>query len=142
MRLLEKYHRPYWNEVTDHLRNLQEQGPVLHLGIHSFTPVFEGRERTTELGLLFDPSRPRETELCQRWREEIQGLAPGFKVHFNRPYRGTGNGLITAFRENFSKRLYAGIEVEINQGLLQTPSHFQAWGDLLEISLRNVLKIV
>ena len=33
---------------------------VLHVAVHSFTPVLHGERRNADVGLLYDPARPRE----------------------------------------------------------------------------------
>jgi predicted N-formylglutamate amidohydrolase len=37
--------------------------PVLHLSIHSFTPIWSGVERKVDIGILFDPDNKSEAEL-------------------------------------------------------------------------------
>lgn len=87
---------------------------IVHLGIHSFTPELNGKVRNTDIGILYDPSRPKECELAQVIKAEIKRLHPEMKVRFNYPYKGTSDGLTTTLRKKFGVR-YAGIEIEINQ---------------------------
>lgn len=88
---------------------------VLHLSIHSFAPVLDGRIRRTDIGLLFDPRRNREREFCTRWRDGIRKSNPGLSVHFNLPYRGSMDGLTSAMRKRWREDAYLGIELEVNQ---------------------------
>lgn len=87
---------------------------IVHLGIHSFTPVLNGKKRNTDIGILYDPSRPAECKLAQVIKDEIKRLYPQMKVRFNYPYKGTSDGLTTTLRKKFGPR-YAGLEIEINQ---------------------------
>ena len=87
---------------------------IVHLGIHSFTPVLNGKKRNTDIGILYDPSRPAERKLAQVIKAEINRLHPEMKVRFNYPYKGTSDGLTTALRKKIGPR-YAGLEIEINQ---------------------------
>ena len=87
---------------------------IVHLGIHSFTPVLNGKKRNTDIGILYDPSRPAEHKLAQIIKAEINRLHPEMKVRFNYPYKGTSDGLTTTLRKKFGPR-YAGLEIEINQ---------------------------
>lgn len=89
---------------------------MIHVGVHSFVPVLHGQRRKTEIGLLFDPARTAEAEFCWRVKRSLKKELDR-AVHFNLPYRGTGNGLVTELRKEFSKQ-YLGIELEINQRLL------------------------
>ena len=86
----------------------------VHLGIHSFTPTLNGKVRNTDIGILYDPSCPKECELAQVIKAEIKRLYPAMKVRFNYPYKGTSDGLTTTLRKKFGQR-YVGIEIEINQ---------------------------
>ena len=87
---------------------------VVHLGIHSFTPELNGKVRNTDIGILYDPSRPQECAYARVIKDEIKRLHPEMKVRFNYPYKGTSDGLTTTLRKKFGTQ-YAGIEIEINQ---------------------------
>ena len=87
---------------------------IVHLGIHSFTPVLNGKPRNTDIGILYDPMRPQERAYANVIKDEIKRLYPHMKVRFNYPYKGTSDGLTTSLRKKFGPR-YVGIEIEINQ---------------------------
>ena len=87
---------------------------IVHLGIHSFTPVLNGKPRNTDIGILYDPKRPQERAYANVIKDEIKRLYPHMKVRFNYPYKGTSDGLTTSLRKKFGPR-YVGIEIEINQ---------------------------
>ena len=87
---------------------------IVHLGIHSFTPELNGKVRNTDIGILYDPSRPQESAYARVIKDEIKRLHPEMKVRFNYPYKGTSDGLTTTLRKKFGTQ-YAGIEIEINQ---------------------------
>ena len=87
---------------------------IIHLGIHSFTPVLNGKVRNTDIGILYDPARPQERAYAQVIKAEIKRLYPEMKVRFNYPYKGTTDGLTTSLRKKFGPR-YVGIEIEVNQ---------------------------
>ena len=87
---------------------------VLHLSVHTFTPELHGRIRKTDVGLLFDPSRPREMEFCTRWRTLLEENSD-LKIRLNYPYEGVMDGFSTYLRKQFTSGHYAGIEVEVNQ---------------------------
>ncbi len=120
----------YWTEYRENIEKFvaqnigslrQAQRPeaaIVHLGIHSFTPVLNGKTRNTDIGILYDPSRPAECALAQVIKGEIKRLYPQMKVRFNYPYKGTSDGLTTTLRKKFGPR-YVGIEIEINQKFFQ-----------------------
>ena len=116
----------YWNEyrasiekfVAKNIGSLRQaqrpEAAIVHLGIHSFTPVLNGKVRNTDIGILYDPTRPQERAYANVIMAEIKRLYPTMKVRFNYPYKGTSDGLTTTLRKKFGPR-YVGIEIEINQ---------------------------
>lgn len=90
---------------------------IVHLGIHSFTPVLNGKVRNADIGILYDPTRPQERAYANVIKAEIKRLYPAMKVQFNYPYKGSSDGLTTTLRKKFGPG-YVGIEIEINQKLL------------------------
>lgn len=115
LRLIETIYRPYRTGVEKSVTRAIETGACLHLSIHSFTPVWKGKVRRTDIGLLFDPARSWETETCRTWRKLLKLAFPDLKIHFNLPYRGTSVGFTTALRRVWPNDRYAGIEIEVNQ---------------------------
>jgi predicted N-formylglutamate amidohydrolase len=115
-RLLRRYYWPYRNWVEAQVAAAIAAGErVVHVSSHSFTPQLDGEVRRADVGLLYDPRRARERELCLAWRDEIRLADPGLAVRRNYPYRGTGDGLTTHLRRLHLDRDYAGIELEVNQ---------------------------
>jgi predicted N-formylglutamate amidohydrolase len=118
-RLVARYWEPYRGAATaDIARRIDAGKSVLHLSVHSFTPVWDGAPRAADVGLLYDPSRKRERALCAAWRTGLREACPDLRVRRNYPYRGRSDGFVTALRLRFPQRAYAGIEIEISQGLL------------------------
>jgi len=115
-RVLERYYLPHRVRVESEVRSALSTGrPVLHLGVHTFTPVFDGVERTVDVGLLYDPRRDRECEFCLMWRSALQKRLPELQVRRNNPYRGCSDGLTTYLRRCLRTPRYLGIELEVNQ---------------------------
>ena len=120
----------YWMEYRDAIEKFVESAlkpktrvakskpTVVHLGIHSFTPVLHGKVRNADIGILYDPARPQECAYAQVIKDEIKRLYPTMKVRFNYPYKGSSDGLTTTLRKKFGPR-YVGIEIEINQKFFQ-----------------------
>ena len=121
--LLERYYYPYRHGIEQHITDWTTAGQtVLHLSLHSFTPVWEGRPRDVDIGLLFDPDRAAETAACQQLRSLLSEPFPTQRIRFNEPYQGIDDGLTTYLRSRFSGDEYLGIELEINQAWIATPS--------------------
>ena len=101
-------------QTSSKTRAAKSEPEIVHLGIHSFTPVLNGKVRSTDIGILYDPSRPQERAYAKVIKDEIKRLYPAMKVRFNYPYKGTSDGLTTTLRKKIGPR-YVGIEIEINQ---------------------------
>jgi predicted N-formylglutamate amidohydrolase len=91
---------------------------VVHISSHSFTPEMNGKVRTADVGLLYDPARPGEARMCERWKAVLERTAPGLRVRRNYPYSGKDDGFIPYLRSRFRPAAYIGIEIEINQAIV------------------------
>jgi predicted N-formylglutamate amidohydrolase len=110
---------------------------VIHISSHSFTPKLSGKVRRADVGLLYDPVRQGEVELCARWKASLAVLAPALRVRRNYPYAGKGDGLTRHLRSRFPDHAYVGIELEINQAIVFAAGrHFKALRRVLVDSLR------
>jgi len=117
-RILDRFWWPHRREVEEAVQAGVAQGfRVVHVAVHSFTPVLDGEVRTADVGLLYDPARPGERDFCRRWETAILESDPGFRVRRNYPYRGTADGLTTWLRDRHPDRSYVGVELELNQAL-------------------------
>lgn len=117
-RLIEQRHRPFRDATRAAIDGRLAGQPgcaVLHVSVHSFTPLRRGQRRSMHVALLFDPARPLEARLARRWRRALQRREPRLEIAFNRPYRGTDDGHTTALRHRYPPTRYAGLELEINQ---------------------------
>ncbi len=115
-RLLDTHYHPHRRAVEEHVAvSVQKGRTVVHVAVHSFTPVWEGQRRKTDVGLLYDPARKKERTLCAAWAAAMRERAPELTVHRNQPYRGVSDGLCTALRRQFPAGNYLGIELELNQ---------------------------
>ncbi len=114
--ILARYYLPYRERIEAHVTRVIESGQSLvHIASHSFTPVLDGAVRKADVGLLYDPARPREVVLCRRWQRGIEARAPAWNVRRNYPYTGASDGLTAYLRKRFGSEQYVGVELEINQ---------------------------
>ncbi|MBN2489893.1 MAG: N-formylglutamate amidohydrolase [Planctomycetes bacterium] len=114
--LLARYYRPHRQRAEQAIRRALETGArVVHLAVHTFTPVLDGAVRRADVGLLYDPKRAGERRLSIAWQRALGHSAPELRARRNYPYRGTADGLTTFFRRRFSTPRYLGIELEVNQ---------------------------
>lgn len=114
--ILERYYLPHRNKVEAGIAEAIAHGRrVIHVASHSFTPMFDGAARNADIGLLYDPARSGEVELCRHWQAQLRALAPNLKVRRNYPYAGKSDGLTAYLRRRFPAEVYIGIELEVNQ---------------------------
>ena len=114
--ILQHYYFPYRISVENQVKKLTN---VLHLSVHTFTPVLNGIERNVDIGLLFDPARKNEVKICDAIRDSIEKTSPFFRIEFNEPYKGIDDGFTTHLRTLFHDSAYMGVEIEVNQKLIE-----------------------
>ena len=134
--VLNQYYIPHRASVEDRIRVSAK--PVLHLSVHTFTPVFNGIVRDVDVGLLFDPERPNENRFCHLWMQSLNKHAPDVRCRFNEPYLGTDDGFTTYLRTKFNDEEYLGIEIEVSQRFVET-SEMERIAGLLLVSLKELL---
>lgn len=121
-RVESRYYVPYRAEVERRVAEAVVQGfRVCHLSIHSFTPIWQGKARPLDLGLLYDPSRKAEHQLADRILRRV-GEVVDWRIRRNQPYRGISDGFTTWLRRRFSPECYLGLELEFNQGTPVPPA--------------------
>jgi predicted N-formylglutamate amidohydrolase len=117
--IVAQYYAPYRAQVERLVRQAVARGRrVVHVSSHSFTPSLHGKIRRADVGLLYHPARPGETELCARWKAALAASSPQLRVRRNYPYAGKGDGLTSYLRLRFPPGAYVGVELEINQGIV------------------------
>ena len=139
--IVERFYMPFRQKVLTALRDgLRRYQPVVHLSVHTFTPVLAGVERRADVGLLYDPRRRLERAFCRRWRSALRAEARGLTVRMNYPYRGRADGLTTYLRTLFAPEAYLGIELEVNQKfVLAEPDRWPSVKRAVVDSLTSVL---
>ena len=113
---LEHHWRRHRERVAEAAAAHVERGAlVAHVGVHTFTPVWDGVTREIDVAWLFDPARPAEVEFVDRWQQALAAAAPALRLRRNEPYQGTSDGLTTDLRRRFPADRYLGVEIEVNQ---------------------------
>jgi len=118
-RIVRDHYVPYRRQVERLVGAAVRSGRrVIHISSHSFTPRLHGEVRRADVGLLYDPARPGERQLCEVWKAAFQRVAPGLTIRRNYPYAGKNDGLTSYLRKRHPPRTYVGVELEINQALV------------------------
>lgn len=120
------YYDPYRLRVERAVSDAcRRQGSVVHLSVHSFTPVLRGARRRADVGVLYDPKRPAERALADRIMRQLLARRPTLRVRRNYPYRGASDALVSAFRRRYAPDSYVALELELNQRFVRDPLTFR-----------------
>ncbi|MGC1203633.1 MAG: N-formylglutamate amidohydrolase [Flavobacteriaceae bacterium] len=137
--IITSYYLPYRNEVENIIRDWINQNEiVLHLSIHSFTPILNDVKRLADIGLLYDSKSLLEKTFCKSYKKELKLLNPSLNIRYNYPYLGTADGFTRYLRKQFSKN-YIGIEIEINQKFVLENKLDMVLKNYILIGLKNYL---
>lgn len=140
-RLLEKHYKPYREQVEQMVSDFVSAGRrMLHVAVHTFTPVLDGDERQADIGLLYDPKRKHEQAYSKEWKAALNKADKELLVRFNYPYLGISDGFPTYLRRKFTADEYVGIELEVNQKFPQQGgARWQEIQALLATTLQEVV---
>ncbi|GGF99612.1 N-formylglutamate amidohydrolase [Pontibacter amylolyticus] len=140
-RLLEKHYKPYREQVEQMVSDFVSAGRgVLHVAVHTFTPVLNGEERQADIGLLYDPKRKHEQAFSKDWKAALNKADKDLLVRFNYPYLGISDGFPTYLRRKFTANEYVGIELEVNQKFPQQGG--ARWQELQMLLARTLQELV
>lgn len=138
--IIERYYHSFRLPVINHINALiGEKKSVLHLSIHSFTPVLKGEKRNADIGLLYDPKRVLEKKFALEWKNQLTHETPEYRVRMNYPYLGTSDGFTQSLRKRYHEKQYIGLELESNQALMNSKTQQEALIHAVETSLLRVL---
>ena len=125
------YYRPFEQAVSTALDGLNS-APAL-VTIHSFTPVYNGRNRDVELGILHDEdSRLADAMLT------VASDHTSLNVQRNEPY-GPADGVTHTLKLHGVNRGILNVMLEVRNDLLQTPGQCIAVADMLAGLLDSAL---
>ncbi len=136
-----RHHAPHHRAAEAAVASLARKGAVFHLSVHSFTPVLDGVVREVDLGVLYDPRRPREKAIAAELAASLKRHLPGLRVRKNAPYRGVSDGLTKVLRGRFPDPRYAGLELEVSQRFLTDPPGIPALGRAIAESVAEVIAL-
>ena len=138
--ILERWWWPHRTEVEQVVTDAIGSGyRVVHVAVHSFTSELDSQVRNAEVAFLYDSRRRQESDFCHRWAGVLHGLNRELRVRYNYPYRGSSDGLTTWLRRRHPEGRYLGIELEINQALVEARGWPQFQKDLA-VSLGEVVQ--
>jgi len=138
-----KYYLPYRELVEREIGRFAAKGkPVLHISVHSFSPVKGGKVRKADVGLLYDPARRHEKVIGGYLAALLQEEMASLRVRRNYPYLGKTDGFTSFLRKKFSEKQYAGIEVELNLAFMSPGNKKKKKvEEVLAAGISNILRL-
>lgn len=130
-RVVEVY-EPFHAGVAAQVAAKRAKGPVAIVGIHSFTPVYNGAGRPWHIGILFDRDESLSAPMLTALRRDS-----AIVVGANEPYSPGDRVYHTLDRHGQSQGL-SSVMVEIRNDLLTTPEQERAWGTKLASILKGI----
>lgn len=108
--------------------------PQAIVTVHSFTPVYFGKPRPVEIGILYDSdARLADALLAQDWG--------AYTVRGNDPY-GPEDGVTHSLKEHAIARGLPNVMIEVRNDLLADPASREAVSALLSRNLAKALERV
>ncbi|UXX81795.1 N-formylglutamate amidohydrolase [Roseovarius pelagicus] len=131
---VETVYTPFCDAVTDVITTRRARAqPTALITIHSFTPLYHGRERPTEIGILHDT----DTRLADAMLSASLKL-PHRLIERNQPY-GPEDGVTHSLQIHGIAHELPNVMIEVRNDLLTTPEAVAQIGDELLSLLRPAL---
>lgn len=125
---------PFCDAVQDQIAARKDRGqPTALITVHSFTPVYYGKSRPTEIGILHDT----DTDLAECMLR-AKGKLPHRQVDRNSPY-GPEDGVTHSLQIHGLAHGLPNVMIELRNDLLQTPEDVARMGDELLTLIRPAL---
>ena len=110
---------------------------VALVSVHSFTPVFLGRRRGVEIGILHD----RDTRLADALLAAVPGRLPGRRIERNQPY-GPTDGVTHTLQTHALPRGLPNAMIEVRNDLLAQAGTVKAMARSLSESLHESMQVL
>lgn len=120
--LIDTIYEPYRTSVRQAIQaGLDHSGYLIHLSISTFDIQKKNKIQRADAGLLYDPAREHEVDLCLDLVDELYEEVPMLRVRRNYPGRGTTDRLTKTMRTEFANENYFGIEFMLNRAWVGRP---------------------
>lgn len=119
---IETFYRPFEQGLSGLLEARGKSGrQTLLVTVHSFTPVFFGRAREVEVGILHDVDR----RLADAMLAQVESLEGRFVTRRNEPY-GPKDGVTHTLVEHGVKNGLLNVMIEVRNDLLRSQEEINA----------------
>ncbi len=127
----EKFYFPFRNALSECLGSHSRRvGSSILVSIHTFTPIYHGRTRSVDLGVIHDSDNRMADGMLT-----ALGTMTKFKVERNQPY-GPRDGVTHTLKEHGNKRGIANVMMEIKSDLVATFQQQSEIGTVLASALK------
>ena len=124
---INEIYRPFMDAVAGVLDRRAAHGQrTIAISVHSFTRTYKGRERSVELGLLFD----RDAWLANALVKSFAGV----NTQLNEPY-GPKDGVMHLMNVHAAPRGLRHLMIEIRNDLIEHQRGQQEWAHRLSVPL-------
>ncbi|MEM7302836.1 MAG: N-formylglutamate amidohydrolase [Pseudomonadota bacterium] len=130
-RRIETFYRPFEKQVSDFL-DTRGAGAIV-VTIHSFTPVYLGKTREVEVGILHD----EDTRLA----DAVLNSADAFIVRRNDPY-GPEHGVTHTLKHHALPRGLLNVMIEVRNDLITTPDECATMAGRLSQWMLSALEVL
>ncbi|WP_407494941.1 N-formylglutamate amidohydrolase [Pseudooceanicola sp. MF1-13] len=132
----DRLHTPFHVQLADTVAAQQARvgGPVALITIHTFTPVFFGKQRAVEIGYLFHANGGLAKAALK-----AEGQAGRYKAALNEPYAAT-DGVTHTLRMQGEDHGLPSLMIEVRNDLVDTPESARAMAAHLVEVLVSALK--
>ncbi|WOO41205.1 N-formylglutamate amidohydrolase [Rubellicoccus peritrichatus] len=123
---IRKIYQPFENTITSRIDTLLKAGrkPTI-VTVHTFTPVYKGKQRTLDLGLLFN----QDDQLAQAMLRQ-SSLLPDYDIRLNQPY-GPKDGVMHTVMQHAEPHGLPYVMIEIRNDHVSTKEKQQRWAHML-----------
>lgn len=126
-------HKPYHDAISDLLAARAANGILTALiAVHSFTPVYLGRPRPWQIGIVFDDDRRLADQLIRALKTDAK-----LTVGINEPY-SPGDGVYYTLHRHAAADDLPSVMIEIRNDEIADKAGQRAWADRLSGILESV----
>ena len=120
-------YRPFHHAIEEFLdQRAAEKRHTIIITIHSFTPVYKGKQRDLDVGFLFDRDAGLANFLIK--------VFPPDKARLNEPY-GPKDGVMHLLNLHAAPRGLRHVMIEIRNDLISEHAGQNAWANYLTVPL-------
>lgn len=123
-RRAEEFYFPFRGALAAHL-DARKDTPTI-VTVHSFTPIYHGKQRAVEIGILHDT----DDRIAQGMMKAARGEATSYNVQLNEPY-GPADGVTHTLREHALTRGLPNVMIEVRNDLIADEASQKAMAQTL-----------